>query len=242
MIPIPDSVELQRDRASEAWLLKKSGEWLSKQERPAGLHATDLLDLRRAFFRAVDPKPLGPREIGLFLPGKVLHAFVLGAAGGKVDLNATDEGAHFSEEFGLWYSPDWDRGGNIAEFKTSRAFKTPKDLSDVDIYVEQVLIYLACKNQLEARLWCLYLNLRDEVTKRMTPTFLCFRVKISQEDLERIKTFIRASKQDYEKAVETGDFRSLDLCRGWLCGARMCEWYHRCRPEGRYGTKEFDAV
>src|SRR3990167_4678913 len=243
MIPIPESINVQRNRNDEKWLLKKSEAWLTKEERAKGLHASDCLDLRRAFWRTVDPQPLSEREVGLFLPGKILHAFVLGAAGddGLVNLGHTDEGSRFSEELGIWYSPDWDKT-DIAEFKTSLAFKEPADVADLDIYIEQVLIYLACENKTKAKIWVLYLNLRDPATKKTTPTFRCYEMSVSPEDLEKTREFITASKADFDQAIETQDWKHLDLCRAWLCGAKNCAWYARCQPEGRFGTPEFDKA
>ena len=243
MIPIPESVKVQRNSNDEKWLLKKSEAWLTKDERKKGLHASDFLDLRRAFWRTVDPQPLSDREIGVFLPGKILHAFVLGAAGddGLVNLGVSDAGSRYSDDLGIWYSPDWDKT-DIAEFKTSRAFQEPKTLEDLDIYVEQVLIYLACEKKTKAKIWVLYLNLRDKETRRTTPSFRCFEVEISPEDLERTREFIKVGKADFDQAIETQDWKHLDLCREWLCGAKNCTWYARCQPEGRYGTPEFDKA
>lgn len=240
MIPIPNSVHVRRTKADETKLTDAARTWLEGASRAEGFHASDAMDPRRAFFRKMLPSPLSDREVGLFLVGKVLHAFVLGAMAGKVDLEHTDEGSKFNEELGVWYSPDWDRS-EIAEFKTSRAFKEPVDNEDLGIYIEQVLIYMACENRTEAKIWVQYVNLRDPETRRTTPAFRCFAIKIAQEDLDGIKSHIKEVIADYNRAIADGDFKRLDLCRDWLCGRRMCQWYETCQPEGRFGTSKFDA-
>jgi hypothetical protein len=135
---------------------------------------------------------------------------------------------------------DWDRS-DIAEFKTSRSFKEPKNIGELDIYLEQVQIYMAAKNMTEAKLWVLYLNLRDEKTRKTTPTFRCFHFRISPEDLAKLKEWIKTSVADLKEAIARSDWKRLPLCRDWLCGRAMCAWYDKCQPEERYGTREFDG-
>ena len=239
-VPIPEGVTLRRNKTDERWLLDQSRKWLESGERAKGLHASDLLSIRKAFWRTVDPQPLSDREIGLFLPGKILHAFVLGAAAGETpDISKSDEGSRFNEELKIWYSPDWDKG-NLAEFKTARNFQEPTSLEDLDTYIQQLLVYMVCEKKSPAKVWVLYLNLRDPATRRTTPAFRCYEVAATDEDLAVVRRFIEQTRVDYEQAVATQQWRGLDLCQDWMCGRTNCAWYDKCQPEGRYGTKEFD--
>jgi hypothetical protein len=231
-IPIPDSVSIKRNKKSEVLLLDKSRKWLERQERTEGIHASDILNPRKAFFQRMFPGPLEDRQVTIFLIGKVLHGFVLGTMQDKVDLNVTDEGSSFSEDLGLWYSPDWDKG-EIAEFKTSRSFKEPTGLDDVSSYVQQLLIYMAAKNRLDAELWVLYLNLKDE-QRRTEPQFRAYRISITEGDLELVRHHIKSTRSALETALETKDHTPLELCWEFLCSERMCPFWHKCQPEGRY--------
>lgn len=240
VIPIPEGVTLGRNKRDERWLLEQSRAWLESGERAKGLHASDLLAIRKAFWRTVDPRPLTDREIGLFLPGKILHAFVLGAAAGTTpDIATSDEGSRFNEELGIWYSPDWDKS-DLAEFKTARNFVEPTTLEDLDTYIQQLLVYMACEKKLAAKIWVLFLNLRDPVTRRTTPTFRCYEVTASEENLAEVRAHIQSTKADFEQAIATQTWRHLDLCPSWMCGRTNCLWYDKCQPEDRYGTKDFD--
>jgi len=233
-IPIPDSVTLKRNKKSEALLLDKSRKWLEREERTAGIHASDILNPRRAFFQKLFPQPLEDRQVTLFLVGKVLHGFVLGALNDKVDLNVTDEGSSFNEDLGIWYSPDWDKG-DVAEFKTSRAFREPSSIDDVRTYLEQLLIYMVAKNRLVAELWVLYLNLKDE-QKRTAPVFRAYTVSITKDDLELVRSKIKSVRGLLEEANKTGDHTTLELCWEFLCSEKMCPFWERCKPPGRYET------
>ncbi len=236
MIELPKSLKLNRDIRDENALLQAAKDWLEKDQRAEGIHASDLLDLRQAYYRHTDPRGLSSRETTLFLVGKVLHAFVLGSrAGEAVDLAKTDEGSRYSEELGLWYSPDWDKG-EVAEFKTSRVFKEPKTIGDVDVYLEQVLVYMAAKNVTEAKLWVLLINLKtDDNSRRTVPAFRCYKISISPEDLEQAVQYIRGQRDILDTAIRDRRPDGLPVCRAWKCGEGNCPyWGNPCKPEGRY--------
>lgn len=237
MLALPSSLAVDRDTDDEAKLLGSAKAWLEREIRPDGLHATDLLDPLFTYWRLTKPLPLGNREVPIFLIGKVLHAFVLGALDGTVDLNVTDEGARYSEDLGVWYSPDWDKG-EVAEFKSSRVFKDPKTLDDLGIYVEQVLIYMVAKKVTRAKLWVLLLNLRDPATRRTSPEFRAYTLTVSQEDLDELSRTLVTTRESIVSAVQSGDPSALPLCREWKCGD-ACPYWNDCRPAGRYDSAEW---
>lgn len=238
MIPIPDSVTISRKSAREAELYDLTRTWLEKEERSPGIHASSLLDPMMAYWQHKNPLPLPNRLVTMFMVGKVLHAFILGAHAGSVDINSSDGGSADSG-LGYVYSPDLVHEGMVREVKTSRSFYEPKDLEDVGMYVEQLLTYMVPTNTLESELWVLYLNLKDE-TGRTSPAFRCYSVRISQADLDKVREQLVGTTALIERAIATDDPSGLPLCREWKCGARNCEYYDECQPEGRYGTPEFD--
>jgi hypothetical protein len=240
VILLPESIKIQRCKADERKLLDTARDWLDKSERAPGTHATGLLDPLQEFWRQVDPRGISDRQVPIFLVGKVLHAFVLGSMAGQVDFSTTDEGSRYHEELGIWYSVDWDKG-EVAEFKSSRAFKEPRDSRDLDLYLEQTLIYMVAKNVTEAKIWVLYLNLRDPVTRRTTPEFRSYQVLLPQEDLDKLKQQIIQTRVDLEKAIAAKDPTGLPLCREFKCGRGNCEWWDQCRPSGRYGSPEWEG-
>lgn len=238
MIPLPESLTVKRSLAAEANLLAKARAWLEKDERSPGLHATDLMDLRIAFWQRADPQPISDRLVTIFMVGKILHAFVLGSIVEKVDISKSDEGSKFNEELGISYSMDYLDEGIPSEFKSSRSFYEPKDVKDLEIYLEQLLIYMVSIDSTVGKLWILYLNLKDE-QRRTSPVFRCFTVTVSKEDLFKVKEYLLVAKQSLERALSTGNFRELDLCREFKCGEANCVWFHKCQPEGRYDDPRF---
>lgn len=242
MIPLPDSLKVQRNKSSERMLLDKARDYVTKDERTPGIHASDLLDTRQAFWKHVDPQPLTDRLTVTFLVGRVLHAFVLGAVDGpaSVDLNSTDDGSSISDLLSISYSPDKVLDGIVRELKTSRSFYEPKEVKDLDTYIEQLLVYMAATQTTTSQLWVLYLNLRNEEGKT-APDFRSFDVSISQEDLASVTQYLKESREQLEGAIEANDWRRLPLCRDFKCGRGNCEYYDRCKPEGRFGTSEWDT-
>lgn len=240
MIQIPESVTIKRCRPDERKLLDTARNWLDRSERTPGLHASGLLDPLQEYWRSVDPRGISDRQVPIFLVGKVLHAFVLGSMAGQVDFQTSDEGSRYNEELGIWYSVDWDKG-EVAEFKSSRSFREPRDSHDLDMYIEQTLIYMVAKDVTEAKIWVLYINLRDPATRRTSPEFRSYQVSVTPEDLAKLKQQIIETSKSVANAIKTGDPAGLSLCREFKCGRGNCDWWDNCKPSGRYGQPQWEG-
>jgi hypothetical protein len=241
MIDLPQSIKVTRNPQDEAGLVSRAKEWLQSEERAPGIHASELLDLRRAYFQRVDPKSMDDRSALVFLVGKVLHAFILGAQSGgtyKDGVGKTDEGSFESSELGITFSPDRNQDGVIRELKTSRAMYEPKTVGDLRVYLEQLLIYMAAEDLLRAKLDVLYLNLKDE-RNRTTPQIRVYDIEVDQAGLEVVKQQIKSRVAALKSALAHEAHKDLPLCREWLCGELMCPWWAKCKPEGRWGDPKF---
>lgn len=233
MVTLPTSLTLVRSLKEEGQLVSKARAWLEQEERSPGIHGSDLLDPRQAYWSKTKPLPLSDRMISIFLIGKVLHAIVLGAVDGAVNLSQTDSGSSTSELLQLTYSPDRIHKGRVYEFKTARNFKEPKTVDELSNYIEQLLVYMAATQTTESTLWVLYLNLRDE-KGRTDPAFRAYHVTISEADLALVTTELKETRNLLYDALQRNDPSKLPLCREWKCSERMCDWWHDCKPEGRY--------
>lgn len=238
MLEIPDSVEINRSPKSEAALVEKCRTWLTQDERKEGVHASDLLDPRQAFFKRKHKPPLTDRLVNMFIVGKFGHIIVLSAVDGVKGINlASDEGSVWDEDLQIWYSADKTIAGVPRELKTTRSFFEAKTHKDLALYTEQLLIYMAARKSLVGQLWVLYLNLKDEEGKT-APAWRAFTVKVSPEDLEGYRQQIKDTRAALLDAIGEDDPHRLPLCRKFKCGKKNCEFWDECRPEGRYGTPE----
>lgn len=242
MIELPPGIEVNRDQDAEAGLLAAAKTWLARDSGArVGIHASDLLNPRQGYWKQLDPQPISDREVGLFLVGKVLHAFVLAQDEGKassVNLLVTDEGSTYNEELGIYYSPDKKYGDKVVEFKTSRGQREPTSVRDIEVYLQQLVIYMAAENLTQGEVWVLYVNAKD-ASGKTTPTFRVFKVALTGDELVALKLQIRQLRNDLADAIQARAHDSLPLCAAWLCHPEQCAWWSKCKPVGRYENYEY---
>lgn len=237
-IPIPESLRLKRDKKAERELLDKSREWLTKEVRTPGVHASSLLDPRMAYFEKLNPRTLDDRLVLTFLIGKVLHAFVISALDGATGTDwESDSGSRTSKELGIEYSIDHIKDGIPNELKTSRKPFEPREVKDMDMYIEQTLIYMAAENSTVGKITVLFLSMRTGNGNNTEPAYRSYTVTVSQEDLERVKDFIKTTVTLLNVAWKNNEFSALPLCRQFKCGPKNCAHWEACKPEGRYPRK-----
>jgi hypothetical protein len=232
---LPAGITLKRDKKSEQLLLDVSRKWLESEKRSPGIHASGLLDPRRTYWQTVDPQPIPDRMVTIFLIGKLLHAFVLSALAGAKGVDwSTDTGSKSSKRLKIEYSMDYVHEGIPTELKTSRSFFEPTHVDDIGNYVEQVLIYQVAEDSLVGNIWVLYLNFKNK-DKQTEPAYRCYKVSMTAEDKAAFEKQLIATRKGLEKALKTKNPKPLPLCRPWICGEKMCQWWKKCQPEGRYG-------
>lgn len=241
MLILPKSLEVERNTKAEASLVAQTRTWLEKQdgERDKRIHASSLLDPRKAYFDAKYPQPLSNKMVGLFFFGKVLHAFFLSALNGETGTNwKSDIGSQWDAALKICWSADWEKNGIPYEFKTSRG-KYEQSKSDLGLYLEQLLIYMVAKKSTHGRLIVLLSNLpapRGEGWGTY-PQYRAYDVHVSKADLAKYKKQIVATRKKLATALKTGKFNKLELCRRFKCGETQCPHWNRCKPEGRFGKK-----
>lgn len=202
---------------------------LDNQERKEGIHASDLLDPRLAFFSKKIPKGPTERQVWFFVIGKILHQLVLGLE------DRSDSGTR--RALGLLYSPDFFVGQSPVELKSTRSQYEPyphRLVEEYQRYLAQLLIYLVCEGVYHGKLWILYLTLKEEGSHRTSPTVRCYDVTLTEEQFEEIKTEILETKALLERAIKEDDHSILPLCQAFLCGKSNCPYWLFCKPEGRF--------
>lgn len=248
MLTLPRSLTVERNKHAEQKLIDKTRKWLEHDSKDrTGIHASDLLDPRKAYYDKINPYPMSTRMVGLFMTGKVLHAFFLSALTGEVGVNwKSDGGSIVDKELGFSFSPDWGtaKDEDPGELKTSRS-KYEQSKSDLGLYMEQLVTYMAGKKRENGKLVVLMLNLpapRGE-SYGTYPQYRAYDVHVSKSDLLKYRTQLIATRKLLEKALKTRkklDINKLPICRTFKCGASNCPHYEVCKPEGRYGKKSWD--
>lgn len=240
MLKLPSSLEVERDFKYEKKLLEKTRAWLvndSKERK--GIHASDLLDPRKAYYDKLYPSPLSDRMVGTFFVGKTLHAFFLSALKDRKGTDwSTDSGSNEDKELGITWSADDKEDGIPHEFKTSRS-KYEQKRRDLDNYLEQELIYMAAMKSLKGRISTLMYNLPAPKGQGWGsyPQYRSYKITCSKEDLKKYRLQIKKVAQQLRDCLKKKSPKGLPLCREFKCFG--CPHFQRCKPEGRYGTKRF---
>jgi len=240
MIPLPKSLVITRNPEAEAELMAHTRKWVEGAERTPGIHASDLLDPRKAYWNRKNKQPFTDGTILTFFIGKILHSFILSATENKIGVDwASDTGSKTSELLGIDYSVDSMYGGLPREVKTSRKpFLRENDLlEELRNYIEQLVIYLVAEGKTTGSLWILFTGLKGPDGKTQ-PTYHVYDITITESSSKILATKMIGIREALEKALKTNDPSALPLCREWLCKRSFCAHYDVCKPEERWAPEE----
>lgn len=234
MIVLPP-LTIERDDRAEVELFLAVKTWLERDQRLEGIHASDLLDPRQAYWSFVEPKEMTERQVWLYAIGKVLHMLVIAAMKGGL---ASDEGTR--SELGILFSPDILREDRPIELKTHRGIREPapnRIQEEFQHYLEQLSIYLVLTNRLVGQLWVLFISLQNQQGKTY-PEPRCYTVSMTEEQFYEIERQILEARDALQEARDEKDPHALPLCRAWKCGPQACLWWTSCQPPGRYPERD----
>ena len=216
-------------------------------EKREGIHASDLLGLRRAYWSRVNPLPTTPEELGYFVLGRGHHYVMVYALSGVPD---SQEESKFSKELGINYSPDLL--ALHGEVKTSRLLMAPKDkeqaLKWFDGYIPQVMTYAIAEGVSKWWLYMCFFNPTDLKTqKKLPPFFLVYGFEFTKQELRAHKEWVISRRLILEGAIAKRDHSQLDNCPEFYCvkmegqgrgkPKRMvakCKYFELCKPKERY--------
>ena len=225
MLTIPANINLKRSKKAERLFLGRLRKWLEEEKRSDGIHASELLDPRMGYWSRNKPKPLTDREVMMFSIGKGYHERFLPGIG-------SDSGQKVSSELGIEYSPDEIRESVPRELKTTRSFYAPKTQRDIELYLEQLQIYMVAEKSSNGGLDVIYLNLKDKKGKTC-PAVRSYSIEYTDKQLEQVFNEIKETVALIQVAQAHKTPEILPLCRSFKCGLD-CKWWEDCKPEGRY--------
>ncbi len=250
MLTLP-VLDIMRNEDAEDALVETTKAWLAQEgkERDPRIHASDLLDPRKAYWNRHHKEEVTPKMAGNFMVGKVLHAFFSTAMNKKQGLSLvdTDVGGTWDKSLGISFSNDWEKdckttdspNGIPYELKTSRALneQTNRDLSS---YLEQLCIYMVAKKSLVGRLVVLRLMGKDNAKGWGSyPQYRAYEITWTKPSMAKYRKQIVETAKLLTKALKLKKPKLLEICRDWKCGKGNCGHWELCKPEGRYGTEKW---
>lgn len=156
-------VEIQEDEGLKARVLDTCRRWLSRDNRDAEIHVSDVIDPRQAVLRRLYGSRLGEREVTLFISGRSYHEIV--------EALVADNLLHREVEVrwgGVVGHIDATPDGVPFEFKSSRSWK-PAPVTDLSKrYIRNLGYYVALHNPDRelgvGKLGVLYVAAKDKLT------------------------------------------------------------------------------
>lgn len=144
-----------RDPSVEEFVFTEMRRVLSRPRE--GVHVSDLLALRKAYWNRVSPKELTEDEILYFTAGRGHEDIVR-------SLSQVERGQAIVSEAGVHYTPDFYTNFPI-ELKSRRSGYIPKDeevRDKFDHYLDQLGFYCSLSNRPAGWLWVLFLSMVSE--------------------------------------------------------------------------------
>jgi hypothetical protein len=203
-------LEILRNRIKEEELLGIIGQNFFEKER-SGIHLSDLLYPRQAYWQKMHPLPPTSSEIQYWVIGRGHEDVVHRVSGFKHIESRVWNGIH--------YGIDFFREHPI-EMKTRRGYlaKEGEEATRYDSYIAQLLGYCACENIPKGELWVWSL-LEKKDSFRSAPEFAVYEVDFTVDELHEERERLMEMKVCLLNAL-SGSVESYDRlpeCPEWKC-------------------------
>lgn len=179
-----------------------------------GIHASDLLSPRKAYFQKTHPLPPTMKEIMYFLSGLAIETGLSQLLG---------VGHAPSKSFnGIAYTPDFYIDG-ITELKSRRSYipEEGKEESVYGHYISQIVKYVAYEGKNSGNLVVFALNERVDDGKKTEPQLVAYRLEFNEDELDEARESSIRMRDLLVEALEIQDHTILPQCPSWMCGRQL---------------------
>jgi hypothetical protein len=228
----------QRHVGVERWFYDAARAHLSRPRR-RGIHVSDLLAPRKAYWARVVPRPPTDAEVGYFLAGRAHEEAFAVLAGLGAHRKARGEwlgdGDVYAPGDGIAYELDVLVQGSAQdvpiEIKTNRR---PQVLSPTDalreyaLAVRQLGMYCAFRGLTTGYLVEVHLLARGPAQeadadgelwpKQSRPEIVVYQITWTPEELAAIRRDAMAAKAFLDRALDARTPQALPECPAWMCG------------------------
>jgi hypothetical protein len=203
-------MKIVRDESIEEWALEEAQTNWGKEARE-GIHLTDLLTPKLAFFRKTKPQYPTKKELLYWTAGRGHEQAFLDSIG--------YQHGETKEWNGILYTPDVFLNFPI-EFKTRRRMlaKEGNEAETYDWYINQLRGYCAMEDKTQGWLGvlCLVQPMKEDVFKT-EPELAFYRVNFDVEELANERNRLSEIKRFFNLALQTNDHSALPDCPKWMC-------------------------
>lgn len=208
-------MRITRDRNLEEEIIKLiQKNWDNSQRK--GIHLSDLLAPRKAYFQKISPKPPTIEEILYFLSGNAIEKEFLAVLKKKH--------GSVKENSGITYTVD-ARFPAITEIKSRRRGlpKEGDEERDFDHYINQLNGYLALDGKKVGNLIVIAMAEKVDASNKTKPVLGAYKIKNTKDEMETVLDDIVQIKEILQDALD-GDKNSIDSipeCPSWMCGKEI---------------------
>lgn len=202
-------MNITRDIEIEQWAEKEVCNNWGKEARE-GIHLSDLLTPRKAYWQKVKPMNPTKEEILYWTSGNAIEERFLQAIGYQK--------AKVKEWEGILYTPDIFFNFPAEAKSRRRAMAKEGEESQVyDYYLKQLLGYCAIENKRQG--WLLVFSMLERQDDGTTkPEWGFYRVEFTQEELEVERKRLIWTKKELEFCLDRDHLYGLPFCPTWMCG------------------------
>jgi hypothetical protein len=202
-------MEIKRNRSIEEWLFEEiRNNWGSNVRE--GIHLSDLLSPRQAYWQRIKPMKPTDLQIQYWLTGQG-HEGAISRASGY-------EHAESRQWSDIHYTPDFFHNFPC-ELKTRRRnlAEEGKEAETYEHYLRQLKGYCAVENKTHGwlHIWALVQKQDDGTTK---PEIGCYEIDFTREELEEERQRLIQTQAQLLCALEMKDHTILPICTSWMCG------------------------
>jgi len=202
-------MKITKDIEIELWAEREITNNWGKQARE-GLHLTDLLAPRKAYWQKVKPMNPTKEEILYWTSGNAIEDRFLRAIGYQK--------AGVKEWEGIKYTPDIFFNFPAEAKSRRRAMaEEGEEFKVYDHYLKQLLGYCAIENKQQG--WLLVFSMLERQDDGTTkPEWGFYRVEFGQDELDKERERLLTTKQNLESALHGYvGYQNLSLCPAWMC-------------------------
>lgn len=203
-------MKVERDYSIEQFLLEEIQNKLGDGVRD-GIHQSDLLSPKKAYWQRVKPLRATKEEIIYWLSGHAHESLFL-------HVSDLQHGKAKKWE-DIWYTPDVFYNFPVELKTTRRGFvvKEGKEAEQYAHYLKQLRYYCASENIAQGWLIVWYLVMLDENRRQTTPDYFAYRVEFEQVELDKTREEMLFLRNGLIKSIFDKDASGLPDCEDWMC-------------------------
>jgi len=200
-------MKIIKDDSIKQWAIQEIiNSWNTER---SGIHLSDLLTPRQAYWQKIKPKSPTENEIAYWTSGNAIEDKILKAIGYQKGTQKEWEGISYTPDLFFNFP---------AEIKSRRSYlaKEGEEEKTYEHYLRQLKGYCAVEGKTQG--WLIVLSLNEKQDQwRSRPEWAYYRVEFTEKELESMRNRLVTIKEILINSIMYKDFKNLHTCPQWMC-------------------------